>query len=134
MMVRREVQGVIYDEVDNARTVLIIKKTDYSARCYRWRLVKGGLHDGEAETEGLKREILEETGLRNILILERVFTYEYFFRSVRHTVSSYSVKADSKEPIELQKSEVAGYLWTTKQEALRMLHWHNEKDALECLR
>lgn len=129
-MVRREVQAVIFDDVDSEKKVLILKKTDYSARRYRWRLLKGGLHDGESETEGLQREILEETGLRNIQVLEKILAYEFFFKNVRHTVSSYLVKADSKEPIKLQKSEVADCAWTTKEEALKMLHWSNEIEAL----
>jgi NADH pyrophosphatase NudC (nudix superfamily) len=40
------------------------------------------------------------------------------------------VRADSKEPVKLQKSEVADYVWTTKEEALKMLHWSNEIEAL----
>ena len=127
---RREVQAVIFDDADNEKKVLILKKTDYSARRYRWRLLKGGLNDGESETEGLQREILEETGLRKIQILDRILSYEFFFKNVRHTVSSYLVKADSKEPVILQKSEVADYVWTTKEEALKMLHWNNEIEAL----
>jgi 8-oxo-dGTP pyrophosphatase MutT (NUDIX family) len=128
--VRREVQAVIFDDADNEKKVLILKKTDYSARRYRWRLLKGGLNDGESETEGLQREILEETGLRKIQILDRILSYEFFFKNVRHTVSSYLVKADSKEPVKLQKSEVADYVWTTKEEALKMLYWNNEIEAL----
>jgi 8-oxo-dGTP pyrophosphatase MutT (NUDIX family) len=124
------VQAVIFDDADNEKKVLILKKTDYSARRYRWRLLKGGLNDGESETEGLQREILEETGLRKIQILDRILSYEFFFKNVRHTVSSYLVKADSKEPVKLQKSEVADYVWTTKEEALKMLHWSNEIEAL----
>jgi len=114
--------------------VLVLKKIDYSARRYRWRLLKGGLQDGEPEIEGLQREISEEIGLRNIRILNKVHTYEYFFKGIRHVVSTYLVKVDSKEPIKLQKSEVADYLWTTKQEAIQMLHWNNERDALERLK
>lgn len=129
-MVRREVQAVIFDNTDNEKKVLILKKTDYSERRYRWRLLKGGLNDGETETEGLQREILEETGLKKIQVLDRVLSYEFFFKNVRHTVSSYLVKADSKEPVKLQKSEVADYVWTTKEEALKMLHWSNEIEAL----
>jgi len=130
LKVRKEVQAVIFDGVDKAMKVLVLKKIDYSSRRYRWRLLKGGLQDGEPEIEGLLREISEETGLRNIKILSKVHTYEYFFKGVRHIVSSYLVKADSKEPIKLQKSEVADFLWTTKQEAFQMLHWNNERDAL----
>jgi 8-oxo-dGTP pyrophosphatase MutT (NUDIX family) len=129
-MVRREVQAVIFDDIDSEKKVLILKKTDYSERRYRWRLLKGGLYDGESETEGLQREILEETGLRKIQVLEKILDYEFFFKNVRHTVSSFLVKADSKEPVKLQKSEVADYVWTTKEEALKMLHWSNEIEAL----
>jgi len=129
-MVRREVQAVIFDDTDIEKKVLILKKTDYSERRYRWRLLKGGLNDGETETEGVQREILEETGLRKIQVLHKVLNYEFFFKNVRHTVSSYLVRADSKEPVKLQKSEVADYVWTTKEEALKMLHWSNEIEAL----
>ncbi len=129
-MVRREVQAVIFDDADSDKKVLILKKTDYSERRFRWRLLKGGLNDGETETEGLQREILEETGLRRIQVLEKILAYEFFFKNVRHTVSSYLVRADSKETVKLQKSEVAGYVWTTKEEALKMLHWSNEVEAL----
>ena len=134
MMVRREVQAVIFDDVDSQKKVLILKKTDYSARRYRWRLLKGGLNDGESEKAGLQREILEETGLERIQILEKILAYDFFFKNVRHAVSSYLVKADSKEPIKLQKSEVADCLWTTKEEALKMLHWDNEIEALRYVR
>jgi 8-oxo-dGTP pyrophosphatase MutT (NUDIX family) len=130
-MVRREVQAVIFDDADSKKKVLILKKTDYSARRYRWRLLKGGLNDGETETEGLQREILEETGLRKVQIMEKILAYEFFFKNVRHAVSSYLVRADSKEPVKLQKSEVADYVWTTKEEALKMLHWSNEIEALK---
>jgi len=125
---------VIFDGVGNEKKVLILKKIDYSARRHRWRLLKGGVHNSETEIQGLKREIFEETGLKNIGILGKAQTYEFCFRGVKHLVSSYIVKADSKEPIKLQKSEVADYTWTTKQEALQMLYWNNEKNALAYLK
>ena len=134
LIVRQEVQAVIFDDVGNAKKVLILKKIDYSARHHRWRLLKGGVYNGETEIQGLQREIYEEKGLKNIEILSKVQTYEFSFRGIRHTVSSYLVKADSREPVRLHKSEVADYLWTTKQEALQMLYWNNERNALACLR
>jgi len=134
LRVRHEVQAVIFDEGDNAKRVLILKKIDFSAKRYRWRLLKGGVHNGEAETEALQREIFEETGLKNVKILGKVHSYEFVFKSVKHMVSSYLVKAYSKEPIKLQKSEVADCLWTTKENALQMLHWNNEKDAVRQLK
>jgi ADP-ribose pyrophosphatase YjhB (NUDIX family) len=133
LRVRHEVQAVIFDEADGERRVLILKKTDFSAKRYRWRLLKGGVHDGETETEALQREIHEETGLKNIEIVSKVHAYEFVFKDVKHVVSSYLVKADSKEPIKLQKTEVADCLWTTRENALQLLYWNNEKEPLKQL-
>jgi len=134
LRVRHEVQAVIFDEVDHTKQVLILKKIDFSAKRYRWRLLKGGVNDGETETEAVRREILEETGLKNVRILGKVNSYEFIFKSVKHMVSGYLVKADSKEPIKLQKTEVAYHLWTTKESAIQMLHWNNERDTLRQLK
>ena len=133
MRVRHEVQAVIFDEADGAQRVLILKKTDFSAKRYRWRFLKGGVHNGETEAEALQREIIEETGLKNIELVSKVHSYEFVFKDVRHVVSSYLVKADSKEPIKLQKTEVADCLWTTKENALQLLYWNNEKEPLKQL-
>jgi len=133
LRVRHEVQAVIFDETNSAKQVLILKKTDFSAKRYRWRLLKGGVNDGETETEAMQREIFEETGLRNVKILSKVHSYEFVFKNVKHAVSSYLVKADSKEPIKLQKTEVADYLWTTKENALQLLYWNNEKEPVRQL-
>ena len=125
---------MIFDEVDSGKHVLILKKKDFSAKHYRWRLLKGGVNEGETELEALQREIYEEAGLKNLKILDRINSYQFIFRNVRHVVSSYLVEADRKEPIKLQKSEVDDCLWTSKENALKLLHWDNEKDALRQLK
>jgi 8-oxo-dGTP pyrophosphatase MutT (NUDIX family) len=134
MRVRHEVQAVIFDEADGGKHVLILKKKDFSAKRHRWRLLKGGVNEGETEVEALQREIFEEAGLRKLKILDRVNAYQFVFRNVRHVVSSYLVKADRTESIKLQESEVDDYLWTNRDKALRMLHWSNERDALKQLK
>lgn len=134
MRIRHEVQAVIFDDAEDVNKVLLLKKTDFSAKKFRWRLLKGGVHDGETETEALEREILEETGLKSIKILDKVHWYEFVFKNVKHVVSSYFVRADSKEQIKLQKSEVAGYIWTTREEALQLLYWNNEKEPMKQLK
>lgn len=134
MRVRHEIQAVIFDDAEKVKKVLLLKKSNFSAKKYRWRLLKGGVHDGETETEALEREILEEIGLKNIRILDRVHSYEFVFKNVKHVVSSYLVRADSKEQIKLQETEVADYLWTTKENALQLLYWNNEKEPVKRLR
>jgi 8-oxo-dGTP pyrophosphatase MutT (NUDIX family) len=133
MAVRNEVQALIFDKKDGENIVLLVKKRETKTEQHRWRLLKGGIEEGETKIEALVREIFEETGLKNIRILEEINNYEFFFKGVEHKVSCFLVKADSKEPINFQKSEIAGYTWVKKEEALRMLYWSDEKKAFEKL-
>jgi ADP-ribose pyrophosphatase YjhB (NUDIX family) len=129
MKLRNEVQGVIFDQKD-PKLVLLVQKKDRRAATLHWRLLKGGVDEGETEEEALRREIFEETGLKNIKIMGQVHRYEFVFNEVRHTVSSFLVKADSGEPVRLQESELAGYAWTQVENANRLLYWRNEKEAM----
>jgi ADP-ribose pyrophosphatase YjhB (NUDIX family) len=132
MKIRNEVQGVIFDQKDR-KLVMLVQKKDRRTVTLHWRLLKGGVNEGETEVEALGREIFEETGLKNIKIKGQVHKYEFVFNEVRHTVSSFSVEADSREPVKLQKSELAGYAWMQLENANRLLYWHNEKEALRKL-
>ncbi|MCZ2856554.1 MAG: NUDIX hydrolase [Candidatus Bathyarchaeota archaeon] len=130
MRIRRAVQAVIFCNFNGEERFLLVKKQDFSARRYRWRLLKGGVKTGESEIEALKREIFEEVGLEDVQVLGKVYSYQFTFKNVRHMVSSYKVKANQGEHIRLQISEVAGYTWVPKEKAIRMLHWKNEIKAL----
>ena len=132
MQIRKDVQAVIFDE--KAKKVLLVKKLDLKNFSYKWRLLKGGIEKGETEKEALKREILEEVGLKNVQILDKIYSYEFTFKNVKHLVSTYLVKANSREEIKLQTSEVVDYAWVSKEQALKMLFWENEKEALKLLK
>lgn len=133
MPVRNEVQAVIFDEREGGTVFLLVKKVEVKTGKSRWRLLKGGMEEGETETEALNREIFEETGLRNIKILREINRYVFSFRDMEHRVTCFLVKGDSKEPVRLQSSEVVGCVWVSKDEAYRMLYWPDEKKPLEKL-
>jgi len=132
--VRRDVQAVIFDEAEGEKRVLLVRKPDFWARRHRWRLLKGGVEGAETETEALKREILEELGLRNVQVVGKVHSYEFVFKDIKHVVSSYLVRADAKEPVKLQRSEVVDYAWLPKERAVETLFWNNEKEAVRRLK
>ncbi len=132
MRVRNEVQAVIFDK-DHGGLVLLVRKRDRRILFFHWRLVKGGIDVGETKVEALKREILEETGLRNIKILDQVHNYDFIFKGMCHRVSSFLVNADSKEPVKLQTSELSDYVWTQAENAKQLLYWYNEREALRKL-
>jgi len=133
MIVRNEVQAAIFDEKNGEILVLLVKKMDVKTGQYNWRLVKGGMKRSETKIEALKREIFEETGLGNLRILKETRNYKFCFKGVEHRVSGFLVKADSKEPLKLRKSEIADHIWIKKEEAFKMLYWADEKSLLETL-
>ena len=132
MKVRNEVQGVIFDK-SNGGCVLLVRKRDRRVRRLHWRLLKGGIDQGETKVEALRREILEETSLKNIKILEQIHNYEFVFKGMCHRVSSFLVNADSAEPVKLQESELSEYVWADPENAKQLLYWHNEREALRKL-
>jgi ADP-ribose pyrophosphatase YjhB (NUDIX family) len=132
MNIRDEVQGVIFDQKDR-RIVLLVQKKDRRVRRLRWRLLKGGVNEGETKVEALRREIFEETGLKNVEILNQIYNYEFLFKGIRHMVSSFLVEAESAEPVKLQESELADYIWTELENATWLLYWPNEREALRRL-
>lgn len=132
MKKRPSVQAVIVDEKN--KKFLIIKQLDFGKKILLWRLVKGAVEKGETEEQALKREVREEVGLKNIEIAGKIYNYEYIFRSTKVTVSTYLVKASMNDKIVLQneknEDQIVAFKWVTKMQAIRILHWKDEKEAV----
>ncbi len=133
MRIRKTIQAVIFSKDDKDK-ILLVKKLDQKKPEYHWRLLKGGIEEGETEEQALKREIGEEIGLRDMKILDRAYSYSYVFENTRQTVSTYLVEANTKEPITLDTKEVVGCAWMTKKEALNLLYWVHERNAVKLLK
>ncbi len=131
MRTRKEVQAVIFDKT--TKNILLIRMLDLMDWKYHWRLVKGGIENGETPEQALRREISEEVGLKNILIKGKNHSYSFVFKDIEHDVSSYIVEASSSEAIKLGidgARPIIEFIWTEKEKAIDMLHWENEKDAI----
>ena len=130
---RRSVQAVILD-ADEGK-VLLIRKHNSVRDELVWRLVKGGVAEGETDPEAMRREIEEEVGLRDVRVLEKVYYYEFQHMDLRHMVSVYLVDADMDEEVTLQgetveESAIVDHAWLTPEEALETLYWETEKRSV----
>ena len=99
-----------------------------------WDFPKGHIEKGEKELDTVRREIEEETGLKNLKIVEGFKEWiKYFFRfegkNIFKIVIFYLTETRTKE-IEIS-SEHIGYKWLPYEEALGKLTFKNAKNILQ---
>ncbi len=137
MKTRYDVQALLFDEIDGRKKIFLIKFFDATKKKFTWRMVKGGVEKGETDEDAMKREIMEEVTLKNVKIMEKVYTYEFDFNDTHHMVSTYVVKGDINEKPKLNwdgDREIVESGWFSMDDALKLLFWENEKDAIKLLK
>jgi len=127
MRLRKEVQAAIF----TGKRFLLIRKYDAALNEFHWRLVKGGIKKDESETDALRREILEETGLKNLELIDKIYDYTYTFRDIKHEVAVYLVKADLSEKVNLSEKTIVDFAWENPETAIKTLKWEDERNSLK---
>jgi dATP pyrophosphohydrolase len=126
-----QVQGILFRKISGEIQYLLLKRT--LEREGFWQPVTGGLEEGETRVEALERELLEETGIKNLVrIIEDVYYFE--LPTILHEKEYvYGVEVLPTEEIEIDNREHSEYRWCSLQEALKLLKWKENKEALEKL-
>lgn len=99
-----------------------------------WDFPKGHIEKGEKEIETVKREVGEETGLKDLKFIEGFKEWiKYFFKfkgkNVLKFVTFYLAETKTKE-IEISFEHI-GYKWLQYEEALEQLTFDNAKEILK---
>ena len=99
-----------------------------------WDFPKGHIEMGEKEIDTVKREVFEETGLKDIKFFEGFKEWiKYFFKykgkTVFKIVTFYLAKARTKEV--KVSGEHLGYKWLPYEEAIEKLTFKNAKEILK---
>ncbi len=120
--------AVIYRIEDDQLKFLILK---YGLG--HWDFPKGNVEKGESEIETVKREIEEETGIKDIEIIDGFKeSVSYYYRMhgklIYKTVNYYLAKTQQKD-VRLSY-EHEDYAWVTLYEALKYLKHKNSIDVL----
>lgn len=136
----RDIQAVILNNNDKEPKFLILKRLNKNTGKFEYRLVKGGLKKGEISASALKREILEETGIKSIRVLKKLkpYDYSYFYGRiyVTGTVNTFLVKALSSDNYDMVNQEEEGgfdiesILWVDYKKAFKILTYKQEKDLV----
>lgn len=98
-----------------------------------WDFPKGGIEEGETEVEAVVREVYEETGIREIELIDGFRqTIQYSYKSqqgeVRKSVVFYLAKTGTFD-VRLSH-EHKGYAWLKYEDAMDQLTYNTAKSVL----
>jgi len=126
-----QVEAILFRRNGNKVEYLLLKRLP--ERNGFWQPVTGGVEEGETRKEALRREIREETGIKNIItVLEDLYLFEFSDPNLNQEYV-YGVEVSPSEEIVLDRKEHSEYRWCSFQEALKLLHWKENKRALRKL-
>ena len=140
-----QIEAILFKRADGKIKYLLLKTIP--RRGEFWQPITGGLEEGETKIEALKREIREETGIKNIIkIVEDVHHYEPTDLSLveylkkhgcacKHLKAyAFGVEVSSDEKVVLGK-EHSEFKWCSFQEALKLIRgtWYEHRESLKKL-
>jgi 8-oxo-dGTP pyrophosphatase MutT (NUDIX family) len=102
-----------------------------------WEFPKGGVHKFETKKRAIKREIKEETGLKALKTKKFNFSGKYKYDKeypkrkgfIGQSFSLYSAEVEKKK-VRVDGYEHSDYKWVNFKEAIKKLHWPNQKKCL----
>jgi len=130
-----QVQGILFRKINGKIQYLLLKRIEEGF----WQPVTGGIEEGETKIEALKREVREETGIKNIVGIMKEILYDEFRdffkregcqRLIKEFAFGVEVSSNDKIVMSREHSE---YRWCGFEEALKLLKWEGNKEALEKL-
>jgi 8-oxo-dGTP pyrophosphatase MutT (NUDIX family) len=121
--------GVVY-RLEDDRPVFLLIRDSYG----HWGFPKGHLERGErAETAAL-REVMEETGLRAVSVVDSIETIEWFFRfrgKLVHKRCEFFLMESASAATTPQVSEgITACRWATAEDAEGLVAYDNARAVL----
>jgi bis(5'-nucleosidyl)-tetraphosphatase len=131
-------------QLERSAGVLLFRDDDAGVRRFllldygsHWDYPKGHVEPGEDDPTAARRELMEETGIRQADFVDgfsREMTYVFRSRKgglIKKTVIFFAARTE--ESAVTISHEHVGFAWVTKEEALKKLTYPNARAMLEAL-
>jgi dATP pyrophosphohydrolase len=132
-----QVQAILFKKTNGEIQYLLLKRISDTGGF--WQPITGGIEKGETKTQALKREIQEETGIKSPTQIIKNVDYcefwDYYKPENRHRLIKehvFGVEIHPNEKITLSQ-EHTEHKWCNFQQALKLLKWKENKEALKKL-
>ncbi|MDD5043430.1 MAG: sugar phosphate nucleotidyltransferase [Patescibacteria group bacterium] len=119
--------AVIFRKANSRRKYLLL----YSTNGY-WSLPRGHIEKGETDVVAAKREIQEETGLKNLKFISGFKVRGGFVNKQKNINKDivYFLAETKEKNITVSPPEHKGYIWVDYKEAMRRAGYSNTKNLL----
>lgn len=135
MPIEKSAGAIIFRKEKNKIYYLLLHYPGVSHRAEKdyWDFPKGHIEKGEREIETVRREVFEETGLKDIEFIEGFKEgIKYFFKfrgkNILKFVTFYLAETKIKD-VKIS-FEHLGYKWLSFEEAIKKLTFKNAKEIL----
>jgi bis(5'-nucleosidyl)-tetraphosphatase len=99
-----------------------------------WTFAKGHAEEGETPKETAVRELEEETGIKEIKILDLPLIHEEYEiirqSEKRSKINDYFIGFVKDEDVKIEKKEIQSYKWATLDEALSVFQHERRKQVI----
>lgn len=134
MPVEKSAGAVIFRKNKEIKYLLLHYPSSAKAKRDYWDFPKGHIEKREKEIETVKREVEEETGLKDIKIIEGFKEWiKYYFKFGGKSVLKFATfyLAETKTKDVKVSFEHLGYQWLPYEKALEKLTFKNTREILK---
>ena len=127
----RVIDAYVYRTTSAGLLFLVLKRAKTTMYEHIWQGVAGKIEDGETSWEAAIRELKEETGLAplKIFVADHVSKFYETNGDRINLIPVFGIEVDSENVIISQ--EHCDYKWVELNEALDLLLWRGQKEAIQ---
>ncbi len=123
--------GVVFRRDPEGQPCFLLIRDSYR----NWGFPKGHLELGEPPAEAARREVVEETGLDDLVLRGAIQTIDWYFRFRGRTIHKYChfflFESKRGEPVPQADEGITDCAWHPLEEARQTISYDNARGVLE---